>query len=127
MKNSTTTILLAVTLAFSAFVGGYCLGRNTSGTKVEVSAYAATTAPSLSPDGAADSTTGETSAENTLININTATKEQLESLPKIGPTKAQSIIDYRETFGPFNRIEDIMDVSGIGAGIYEAIMDHITV
>lgn len=125
MKNSTTTILLAVTLAFSAFVGGYCLGRNTSGTKVEVSAYAATTAPS--PDGTADNTTGETSAENTLININTATKEQLETLPKIGPTKAQSIIDYRETFGPFNRIEDIMDVNGIGSGIYEAIMDHITV
>lgn len=126
MKNSTTTILLAVTLAFATFVGVYCLGRNTSGTKVEVSAYAATTAPEA-PTPSPDGTSGETSVENTRININTATREQLESLPKIGPTKAQSIIDYRETFGPFNRIEDIMEVSGIGSAIYEAIMDYITV
>ncbi len=62
-----------------------------------------------------------------LININIATQEQLESLPGIGPTLAQRIIDYRQANGPFASIEAIQDVSGIGPGIFEKIKDLITV
>jgi competence protein ComEA len=61
------------------------------------------------------------------ININTATLEELDSLPGIGPTLAQRIIDYRTENGPFTAIEDIMDVSGIGPVIFENIKDLITV
>jgi competence protein ComEA len=61
------------------------------------------------------------------ININTATQEELESLPMIGPVLAQQIIDYRTANGPFKKIEDIVDVPGIGAKTFEAIRDLITV
>lgn len=62
-----------------------------------------------------------------LIDINTASSVELESLPGIGPTTAQKIIDYREQNGPFLSIEDIINVSGIGPGTYERIKLLITI
>lgn len=62
-----------------------------------------------------------------LIDINSATAEELETLPGIGSTLAQAIIDYRNEFGPFFAIEDIMFVDGIGPETFEAIKDLITV
>ncbi|HEX9332781.1 MAG TPA: ComEA family DNA-binding protein [Anaerolineales bacterium] len=62
-----------------------------------------------------------------LININTASAAELDTLPGIGPTTAQKIIQYREQNGPFINAEDIVNVSGIGPGTYERIKDLITV
>ncbi len=62
-----------------------------------------------------------------LVDINTATLNELDKLPGIGPTTAQKIIDHREDNGPFARIEDIVNVSGIGSATYEEIKDLITV
>lgn len=62
-----------------------------------------------------------------LININTASLEELDSLPGIGPTTAQKIIDYRTEHGNFSHIEDIMNVSGIGPATFDDIRDLITV
>jgi competence protein ComEA len=62
-----------------------------------------------------------------LININAASLQELDQLPGIGPTTAQKIIAYREENGPFARIEDIVNVSGIGSATYEDIKDLITV
>jgi competence protein ComEA len=62
-----------------------------------------------------------------LININTASLAELDTLPGIGPTTAQKIIDYRTQNGPFINAEDIVNVSGIGPGTYERIKDLITV
>ena len=62
-----------------------------------------------------------------LIDINVATQQELETLPGIGPSLAQAIIDYRNEFGPFFSIEDIMFVDGIGPDTFEAIKDLITV
>jgi len=72
-------------------------------------------------------TEAPTAGAEDLININTATAEELDSLPGIGPTTAQKILDYRVANGPFNTIEDIMNVSGIGPSTFENIKDLITV
>jgi comEA protein len=62
-----------------------------------------------------------------LININVAPLEELIILPGIGFTTAQRIIDYRQQNGPFSKIEDIINVPGIGPGVYERIKNLITV
>ena len=69
----------------------------------------------------------EPSSSSELININTASQAELETLPGIGPTTAQKIIQYREQNGPFVSTEAIVNVSGIGPGTYERIKDLITV
>ena len=61
------------------------------------------------------------------INLNTATVEELDQLPGIGPAYAAAIIDYRTKNGPFKRIEDINAVKGIGDALFEKIKDQITV
>ena len=66
-------------------------------------------------------------ATTELVNINTASLEELDTLPGIGPTTAQKIVEYREQNGPFVSIEDIINVSGIGPGTYERLKDLITV
>ena len=64
--------------------------------------------------------------DNNLININTATKEMLLTIPGIGESKAKAIINYRETKGNFKSIEDIQNVDGIGSKLYEEIKIYIT-
>jgi competence protein ComEA len=61
------------------------------------------------------------------ININTATIEQLDSLPGIGPGIAAQIIEYRESHGLFTKIEQIQNVSGIGESRFEQIKDLLIV
>lgn len=68
-----------------------------------------------------------TSLQNAKININTAERSQLESLPGIGSVKAQGIVHYREQNGPFRQVEDLVKVSGIGDKTLENIKDLITV
>jgi competence protein ComEA len=61
------------------------------------------------------------------ININTASLEELEQLPGIGPTHAQAILDYRQQNGNFGSIEDIQKVKGIKEGEFSKIKDMIKV
>ena len=65
--------------------------------------------------------------EGTLININTATKEELMTISGIGEAKADDIIKYRESNGNFKSIDEIKNVSGIGDSLFEKIKDYITV
>ncbi len=60
------------------------------------------------------------------INLNTASAAELETLPGIGPTLAQRILDYRQAHGPFETIEQVMDVPGIGPATFEQIKDLIS-
>ncbi|MBI4777762.1 ComEA family DNA-binding protein [Candidatus Desantisbacteria bacterium] len=62
-----------------------------------------------------------------IININTASASELEALPGIGPGKAKAILDYRNSCGLFQKIEDITLVKGIGEKIFEQIKPLITV
>lgn len=71
-------------------------------------------------NGAADSRTS-------LVDINTASKTELMTLPGVGEAKAESIIRYRETTGGFQCIEDIMQVEGIKDGLFQKVKEHISV
>ena len=62
-----------------------------------------------------------------LVNINRADAWLLESLPGIGPVKAQAIVNYRQQNGPFNNVHDIMEVDGFGEASFEQIKYLITV
>lgn len=72
-------------------------------------------------------TGGQPEQPSEKVNINTASKDLLETLPGIGPSTAQKIVDYRDEVGLFTQIEDIMNVSGIGEGKFDKIKDQITV
>jgi competence ComEA-like helix-hairpin-helix protein len=61
------------------------------------------------------------------ININTADSTALDSLPGIGPAKAEDIIAYRTSNGPFQKIEDLMNVAGIGQTTFDGLQDQICV
>jgi competence protein ComEA helix-hairpin-helix repeat region len=62
-----------------------------------------------------------------IINLNTATLEELDVLPGIGPAIAQRIIDYRNQNGAFKQIDDLKKVRGIGDALFSQIKDMVTV
>lgn len=70
---------------------------------------------------------GDPSVNQGLINLNTASAAELESLPGIGPVLAQRIIDFRGEGGGFTGVEQLREVSGIGPTLYEDIVDLVTV
>ena len=59
------------------------------------------------------------------VNVNTATAEELDVLPGIGPALAGRIIAYREEHGPFTAAEDLLAVSGIGESVLDGLRDQI--
>jgi competence protein ComEA len=65
------------------------------------------------------------SGEDGMVNINSAGSEELQDIPGIGPSKAAAIIEYRETEGPFQSLEDLMQISGIGEKTFEKLKSHI--
>ena len=78
--------------------------------------------------GAAGGNTGQGGTSGSgLVNLNTATKEELMTLKGIGEAKAEDIIRYREKSGGFKKIEDIMKISGIKEAGFQKIKDDITV
>lgn len=59
------------------------------------------------------------------VNVNTATRQELEALKGIGPVKAQAIIDYRTKNGPFKSVDDLANVKGIGPKTLEDLRDEL--
>jgi competence protein ComEA len=79
--------------------------------------------PSASPPAMV----GAGSSASPPVNINRATAAELESLPGIGPSLALAVVAWREEHGPFSRLDDLLDVPGIGPAKLGALADHATV
>ena len=71
--------------------------------------------------------TEEKKGSTKKVNLNTATSEELQTLTGIGPSKATTIISYREEHGAFTSVEGLLEVSGIGEKTLEKIIENITV
>lgn len=69
----------------------------------------------------------ENSVQNSKLNLNTASKNELTQLPGIGEVKAEAILSYRDTNGKFQTIEELMNIPGIKEATFEQIKDLITV
>ena len=69
----------------------------------------------------------EKEAETGLVNLNTASAEELMTLTGVGEAKARAILDYREEHGGFQKPEDLMEIPGIKEGVFQKIKDQITV
>lgn len=80
----------------------------------------------LTPSGGTG-TTGTSAASQGSVNINTATAEQLQSLPRIGPAMAQRIITWREAHGGFRSVDELDAVPGIGPTLLETLRPLVTV
>ncbi len=117
MKNRGLFCLVLICCICIAFTVGLFVGRNFNHSEITLSTVPASTA-------AAESSTNVPSQ---LLNINTATADQLQQLPGIGPTLAQRILEYRQLNGPFSSVAELVNVSGIGESKLESILEYITV
>ncbi|MFI5120464.1 MAG: ComEA family DNA-binding protein [Thermoanaerobaculia bacterium] len=108
----------------AAASGAAALGASGSG---KASAASEPASPSKKSSSSSSASASPKLAPGTKININTASKEELDALPEIGPVKAQAIVDYRNANGKFAAPEDIMKVSGIKEGTFAKIKDYIVV
>jgi comEA protein len=80
-------------------------------------------APALGQTAAAPAAT----ALQGVVNINTATADELELLPGIGPARARAILEHRKAKGEFKQVDDLRDVGGIGDRALEALRPHCVV
>lgn len=117
-------VIYGILVLCAVFTLGYLLGSGKTTAPVQVT-VAAPAVSAAAPEEAAVST--EKPSSDGLIDLNTATQEQLETLPGIGRELAQRILAYRQTYGPFVAKEQIMDVEGIGQGRYDKIEAYLTV
>ena len=119
MAKKSIFTLLAVLAAFLLLVSGFYLGRKTVR---GVTVCAERSLPTAQSSGKMSERSG-----NSRININTATAEELQTLPMIGKTIAERIVEYRNLHGAFSGISELMKVDGIGQARFDAIKEYVTV
>ena len=118
MKKS-LYVLLTITLVFIGLIAGVFIGRNAIGTRI--------TLDPLSGNHPSTTSSDEKTDELGKVNINTAGVNELTLLPGIGPSKAAEIIEFREEFGKYTCIEDLIYVDGFNYITIEQLRPYITV
>ena len=111
--GSTYFFLALVTLAFLAAVLYLTFGANRAGREDYTVQTERSTEEEIAP-------------VRVLVNINTATAEELETVTGIGPVLAQAILDYRAEHGDFQTLDELLEVRGIGNAKLDAMRDEIT-
>jgi competence protein ComEA len=81
----------------------------------------------VAPVSSESSTSAEQVKVGALLNLNTASAADFDELPGVGPTIAERIVDYRNEHGPFQSVDDLADVKGIGASLLEKIVPLVMV
>ncbi len=125
-------ISLAVTALALFAMAGFFLGVGGAGpaepvTIQRIAAEPGETAESARSDTPSAQPPAPSEEITLLVNINTATVQQLQALPGIGAVKAQAIVDYREEHGPFQSVEELLEVKGIGPATLEKFREDVTV
>lgn len=116
---------LGLTLALVLVQGGFFLGRQSQAQPWLVTVQRQDEAgPAPSPG--VDETTPESLLPGEQINLNKATAAELQRLPGIGEKRAEAIVQYRQEHGPFQGVQDLLAVSGIGEGILAGLSDYVT-
>ena len=113
--------LLSVSLIFMCVMIGFFIGRMSAKNHVILSSQ------NTSTDNADSAAETVSVIENGRININLATSQQLQMLPNIGDVLAERIVTYRSEHGPFDTVDDLTLVDGIGEKRLEALRQYITV
>lgn len=119
MKKHGPRVLVITACVFAAFLLGFFAGRSINRTPVQIRSLPAPTESMPAPEETRPASSG-------IVNVNTATAEELQTLPGIGPVLAGRIIDYREQTGGFQTVGELANVSGIGEKRLEEIWDHVT-
>ena len=120
--GSTYFFLALVTLAFLAAVLYLTFGAN----RTEQEGYTVQTEQEGYTVQTERPAREEVAPERVLVNINTATAEELETVTGIGPVLAQAILDYRAEHGDFQTLDELLEVRGIGSAKLDAMRDEIT-
>ena len=143
MKRPGIFVFIMLTVLFAGFICGFFLGRNLNHSDIQLgildpvsttipsSGIVAETPSSSSQASAAQiestNASNSTQSDGGKVNINTADKDALMTLPGIGEVLAQRILDYRDANGPFTSLSDLLLVEGIGEKRLDAIWDYITI
>lgn len=119
---------LLLTAGFILFTGGWFLAGHSSPEPYTFTAAHPGSSASLQPaaSGSMDGSRPDSLLEGEVIDLNTAAPEDLERLPGIGPAKAEAIAAYRAEHGPFQSVDQLTEVSGIGEATLETLRPYIT-
>ncbi|MEW5765187.1 MAG: ComEA family DNA-binding protein [Acidobacteriota bacterium] len=122
MRNMTQKLVAVVTMALVA--GGLCLSSLPILAQTPGGAKAQTVDSAKAPKATAGRKAKALPAGK--VDLNTASAEQLATLPKIGPKMAQRIVDYRTAHKGFKTIEELRNVKGIGPKVLDGLRPHLS-